>query len=55
MNIPKNGVTIQSDILQNWAAKIEERGYDAPDTEKEWLDLIIEAVKKDQEFDEYGD
>jgi hypothetical protein len=55
MIIPVGGITIKEDILEDWAKRIEKRGYDSPETKTEWLNLIIDAVKKDQEFDEYGD
>jgi len=52
--IPSNGITITAEILKDWSKQINDRGYDAPDSEHDWLELIKDAVRKDQEFDEYN-
>ncbi|MFH1476414.1 MAG: hypothetical protein ABIH24_02825 [Verrucomicrobiota bacterium] len=51
-NVPENGVRINEKTLKDWAKQINNRGFDAPENEIEWVELIKDAVKKDQEFDE---
>lgn len=47
-SVPENGITIDAETLKRWVKKLNVLGYDAPDSEFEWLNFITYSVNQYQ-------